>query len=83
MIHIIYFIIGFLLGIIGVNIIASFGELVTTALDALRSKIGVYIAKRGAEITEITGDNKADSRSHAIGFEIPQELEYYEDEDDD
>ena len=80
MIQIINFILGFILGIIGVNILSSFGDLITTALDALRARLNVYIAKCGADIKEV---GKTNESSNAIGFAIPQEIEYYEEEEDD
>lgn len=80
------FAIGFLLAALGVNVLSNLADILQIFTDWIKAAVSVHIAKCGAKIQEynnsITQEETGQSSVHAIGFEVPQDYEYEEEDYD-
>lgn len=83
MTHLLYFGAGMLFYIIAIPVIESIVSLIETALKAKEYQISVKIAEYTSEIAKIQSDEEDISAASAIGFAMPEEIEYYEEDDDE
>lgn len=74
-----YLLIGFIIGIVGINLLAGIGEIITAICDLIKAKITMRIAKINIKITEYNAQVLEDSPIRAIGFDINTKEEEYDD----
>ena len=79
------FILGMIFLLVVEPILDTIVETIQTAFEAIKAKISVYILHKNVEIsklnTEIQGYEEP-QETQAIGFALPQE-EYYDDDEED
>lgn len=78
MTYLIIFICGFVFASVISPLLDSFTSWCATMFEVPKGKCAVKIAKQQEEINKLT-----DPPAHQIGFCIPDEPEYYEDEDEE
>lgn len=75
----------FLLGIIfiqwGLPLGDSIIELIATFFEVIKAKLGLCVAKYNFQIAEIIDKKKKPIEKQAIGFKIPEEESYEEEEE--
>lgn len=76
-----YFIGGVIFYVIGIPIIESLAETITTLLEIPKGKVSVPVLKLNKELKNIQGDEEP-VNTNVIGFEIPSEVDYYDEDDD-
>lgn len=74
------YILGFLTGVCLLPIIDSITELVQVALEVPKGKLSKKVMKLNNEIQDIRAESEPVGTS-CIGFDIPDEVEYYDDEE--
>lgn len=74
-----YLLIGFVIGIVGINLLAGIGEIITAICDLIKAKITMRIAKTNIKITEYNAQALEGGPIRAIGFDIGTEEEEYND----
>lgn len=74
-----YLLIGFIIGIVGINLLAGIGEIITAICDLIKAKITMRIAKTNIKITEYNAQALEDAPIRAIGFGINTKEEEYDD----
>lgn len=74
-----YLLIGFVIGIVGINLLAGIGEIITAICDLIKAKITIHIAKTNIKITEYNAQVLEDGPIRAIGFDINTKEEEYDD----
>ena len=76
-----YFILGLITGFVAIPIIEEFMSLINTWIQALIIKPSKIVVKGNKELAELQSDEE-EVQTHCIGFQIPSD-EYYEDDDYD
>lgn len=66
------FLFSLVLAWVGLPLLQAIGELLLTAIDAIRVKLSISISKSNAQIQKIQ-DSMEPAYSSAIGFEAPRE----------
>ena len=74
------YILGFLTGVCLLPIIDSITELVQVALEVPKGKLSKKVMKLNNEIQDIQAESEPVETS-CIGFDVPEEVEYYDDEE--
>ena len=78
-----YFIVGLITGFIGIPIIEELMSVVNAWIQALLIKPNKIVIKGNNELAELQGDEEEYTETHCIGFQVPSEDDYYEDDDYD
>ena len=73
-------IIGMTIYAVAIPIANQIVELICTAIDCLKLKLHCNIAKSQKEIEQLSVDEN--TVSHSIGFQIPAEEEFYDEDDE-
>ena len=79
-----YFVLGMIFLLVVEPILDTIVETIQTAFEALKAKISVYILHKNVEISKLNAEIQGyeePQETQAIGFALPQE-EYYDDEED-
>ena len=74
------YILGFLTGVCLLPIIDYITELVQVALEVPKGKLSKKVMKLNNEIQDIRAESEPVGTS-CIGFDVPEEVEYYDDEE--
>ena len=74
------YILGFLTGVCLLPILDSITELVQVALEVPKGKLSKKVMKLNNEIQDIQAESESVGTS-CIGFDVPEEVEYYDDEE--
>jgi hypothetical protein len=77
-----YFIVGIIFYIIGIPIIESIAEIITTLLEIPKGKVSAPVLKLSKELQELQVDLEKHDEGVCMGFQIPSGDEF-EDEDFD
>ena len=79
------FVLGMIFLLVAEPILDTIVETIQTAFEALKAKISVYILHKNVEISKLNAEIQGyeePQETQAIGFALPQE-EYYDDEEED
>ena len=76
-----YFIIGLITGFIGIPIVEELMNVINAWIQALLIKPNKIVIKGNKELAELQGDEE-EIQTHCIGFQVPSD-DYYEDDDYD
>ena len=79
------FVLGMIFLLVVEPILDAIVETIQTAFEALKAKISVYILHKNVEISKLNAEIQGyeePQETQAIGFALPQE-EYYDDEEED
>ena len=80
-----YFVLGMIFLLVVEPILDTITSTIQTAFEALKAKISVYILHKNVEISKLNAEIQGyeePQETQAIGFALPQE-EYYDDEEED
>ena len=80
-----YFVLGMIFLLVVEPILDTIVETIQTAFEALKAKISVYILHKNVEISKLNAEIQGyeePQETQAIGFALPQE-EYYDDNEED
>ena len=80
-----YFVLGMIFLLVVEPILDTIVETIQTAFEALKAKISVYILHKNVEISKLNAEIQGyeePQETQAIGFALPQE-EYYDDEEEE
>lgn len=80
-----YFVLGMIFLLVAEPILDAIVETIQTAFEALKAKISVYILHKNVEISKLNAEIQGyeePQETQAIGFALPQE-EYYDDNEED
>ena len=77
-----YFIIGLVTGFIAIPIIEELMTVINTWIQALLIKPNKIVIKGNKELTELQGNEEEYTETHCIGFQVPSD-DCYEDDDYD
>ena len=76
-----YFIIGLITGFVGLPVIEELMNVINAWIQALLIKPNKIVIKGNKELSELQGDEE-EILTHCIGFQVPSD-DYYEDDDYD
>lgn len=76
------YILGFLTGVCFLPILDSVIELIQVALEVPKGKLSKEVMKLNNEIQNIQAESEPVGTS-CIGFDVPEEVEYYDEDDDE
>lgn len=79
------FVLGMIFLLVVEPILDTIVETIQTAFEALKAKISVYILHKNVEISKLNAEIQGyeePQETQAIGFALPQE-EYYDDDEED
>lgn len=79
--ELIFFILGMFFYMLIIPFFESLITLIATAMEKPKGKMSVDIAKYNAELTKIAHEDEGGGC--AIGFQLPDEIEYYDDEEEE
>ena len=65
---------------VAIPVVGQVVELICTAIECLKMKLHCNIAKSQKEIEQLSVDEN--TVSHSIGFQIPTEEEFYDEDDE-
>ena len=80
-----YFVLGMIFLLVVEPILDTITSTIQTAFEAIKAKISVYILHKNVEISKLNAEIQGyeePQETQAIGFALPQE-EYYDDEEED
>lgn len=80
-----WFILGILFLLVAEPLLDTIVSTIQTAFEAVKAKISVYILHKNVEISKLNAEIQGyeePQATQAIGFEIPQEQCYYDNEDE-
>lgn len=81
-----WFILGMIFLLIAEPILDAIAGTIQTAFEAIKAKLSVYILHKNVEISKLNAEIQGfeePQETQAIGFELPQEEYYYDDEEED
>ena len=76
------YILGFLTGVCFLPILDSVTELIQVALEVPKGKLSKEVMKLNNEIQNIQAESEPVGTS-CIDFDVPEEVEYYDEDDDE
>lgn len=81
-----WFILGMIFLLVVEPILDAITSTIQTAFEAIKAKISVYILHKNVEISKLNAEIQGfeePQETQAIGFALPQEDYYYDDEEED
>lgn len=81
-----WFILGMIFLLVAEPILDAITGTIQTAFEAIKAKISVYILHKNVEISKLNAEIQGfeePQETQAIGFALPQEDYYYDDEEED
>lgn len=81
-----WFILGMIFLLVAEPILDAITDTIQTAFEAIKAKISVYILHKNVEISKLNAEIQGfeePQETQAIGFALPQEDYYYDDEEED
>lgn len=81
-----WFILGMIFLLVAEPILDAITSTIQTAFEAIKAKISVYILHKNVEISKLNAEIQGfeePQETQAIGFALPQEDYYYDDEEED
>jgi hypothetical protein len=80
-----YFVLGMIFLLVAEPILDTIVDTIQTAFEAIKAKINVYILNKNVEISKLNAETQGfeePQETQAIGFVLPEEDYYYDDEDE-
>lgn len=81
-----WFILGMIFLLVAEPILDAITGTIQTAFEAIKAKISVYVLHKNVEISKLNAEIQGfeePQETQAIGFALPQEDYYYDDEEED